>query len=75
MASDDSTMLLRVEHSPVVIHRYNRVAFDVGEPAIIKCRMQVRLFLISIGYIRCINSCFIENPVMYLVFTLYFLHL
>ena len=41
VASDDSTMLLRVEHSPVVIHRYNRVAFDVGEPAIIKCRMQV----------------------------------
>ena len=40
VASDDSTMLLRVEHSPVVIHRYNRVAFDLGETAIIKCRMQ-----------------------------------
>ena len=40
VASEDSTLLLRVEHTPVVIHRYNKVAFDVGEPAFIRCRMQ-----------------------------------
>ena len=40
VASSDSTLLLRVEHSPVVIHRYNKVAFDIGEPAFIRCRMQ-----------------------------------
>ena len=33
-------MLLRIEHSPVVVHHHNRVAFDVGHPAFITCRMQ-----------------------------------
>lgn len=33
-------MLLRVEHSPVVMHRYNKVAFDLGDMAIIRCNMQ-----------------------------------
>ena len=36
----DTTMLLRIEHSPVVVHQYNKVAFDIGEPAVIKCKMQ-----------------------------------
>ena len=40
VASEDSTMLLRVEHSPVVMHRYNKVAFDLGDMAIIRCNMQ-----------------------------------
>jgi echinoid protein len=36
----DTTMLLRIEHAPVVVHNYNKVAFDLGEMAVIKCRMQ-----------------------------------
>ena len=40
VASEDSSMLLRVEHSPVVMHRYNKVAFDPGEKALIRCNMQ-----------------------------------
>ncbi|GIY93158.1 hemicentin-2 [Caerostris extrusa] len=35
-----SEMMLRIEHSPVVRHTYNRVAFDVGETAVIQCKMQ-----------------------------------
>jgi len=36
----NSTMLLRIEHSPVVIHQHNKVAANVGETALIVCRMQ-----------------------------------
>jgi echinoid protein len=36
----DSTLLLRIEHSPVVRHLHNKVAADVGETARIACRMQ-----------------------------------
>ena len=36
----DTTMLLRIEHSPVVVHQYNKVAYDLGEQAAIKCKMQ-----------------------------------
>ncbi|XP_022658209.1 protein turtle homolog A-like isoform X3 [Varroa destructor] len=35
-----SEMILRVEHSPEVRHTYNRVAFDIGDNAILECRMQ-----------------------------------
>lgn len=35
-----SEMLLRIEHAPVVRHTYNRVAFDVGETAVLQCKMQ-----------------------------------
>ncbi|XP_035211455.1 hemicentin-2-like isoform X3 [Stegodyphus dumicola] len=35
-----SEMMLRIEHSPVVRHTYNRVAFDVGETAVLQCKMQ-----------------------------------
>ena len=30
---------LRVEHSPIVRHTYNKVAFDVGENASLQCKM------------------------------------
>lgn len=30
---------LKVEHSPIVRHTYNKVAFDVGENASLQCRM------------------------------------
>jgi len=36
----NSTMLLRIEHSPVVRHQHNKVAADKGETARIPCRMQ-----------------------------------
>ena len=36
----ETTMLLRIEHSPDVVHRHNKVAFDLGETAYITCRMQ-----------------------------------
>ena len=34
-----SETILRVEHTPVVRHTYNRVAFDLGETAILQCKM------------------------------------
>ncbi|UXI15868.1 metalloendopeptidase [Sarcoptes scabiei] len=34
-----SETLLRVEHTPVLRHTYNRVAFDVGETAVLQCKM------------------------------------
>lgn len=34
-----SETVLRVEHTPVVRHTYNRVAFDVGETALLQCKM------------------------------------
>ncbi len=36
----DSTMLLRIEHSPVVVHQHNKVAFDEGQVGYISCKMQ-----------------------------------
>ena len=36
----ESTMLLRIEHSPVVRHQHNKVAADLMETARIACRMQ-----------------------------------
>ena len=39
-ATAESTMLLRIEHSPVVVHQHNKVAFDEGQAARITCRMQ-----------------------------------
>lgn len=36
----DSEMLLRIEHPPQVRHTYNRVAFDPGDTAILRCQMQ-----------------------------------
>ncbi|XP_027196551.1 cell adhesion molecule Dscam1-like isoform X3 [Dermatophagoides pteronyssinus] len=34
-----SETVLRVEHTPVLRHTYNRVAFDVGEMAVLQCKM------------------------------------
>jgi len=34
-----SESMLRIEHSPVVRHTYNRVAFDLGETATLQCKM------------------------------------
>lgn len=34
-----SETMLRVKHTPVVRHTYNRVAFDVGETAVLQCKM------------------------------------
>ena len=36
----ESTMLLRIEHQPVVRHLHNKVAADKGESASISCKMQ-----------------------------------
>lgn len=36
----ETTMLLRIEHSPVVVHHHNKVAFDLDETAFIGCKMQ-----------------------------------
>ena len=36
----ETTMLLRIEHSPVVVHQHNKVAFDIKEKAEITCLMQ-----------------------------------
>ncbi|XP_035209923.1 hemicentin-1-like isoform X2 [Stegodyphus dumicola] len=38
--NDFSDMVLKVEHSPIVKHTYNRVAFDPRETAVLKCIMQ-----------------------------------
>ncbi|XP_076367050.1 contactin-3-like isoform X2 [Tachypleus tridentatus] len=35
-----SEMILRIEHSPIVRHTYNRLAFDMGETAVLQCKMQ-----------------------------------
>jgi echinoid protein len=36
----ESTMLLRIEHQPVVRHRHSKVAADLGQSASISCKMQ-----------------------------------
>ncbi|XP_045128409.1 hemicentin-1-like isoform X1 [Portunus trituberculatus] len=36
----DSSQLLRVEHSPITVHKANKVAFDLKEDAELECRMQ-----------------------------------
>jgi echinoid protein len=38
--STDSSMLLKIEHAPIFLHKHNKVAYDVGETAYIACRMQ-----------------------------------
>ncbi|XP_066252109.1 hemicentin-1 isoform X1 [Euwallacea similis] len=36
----DSTMHLKIEHEPIVLHPYNKVAFDISETADVLCRVQ-----------------------------------
>lgn len=38
-SSARSETYVRIEHSPVLEHTYNKVAFDVGETAILQCKM------------------------------------
>ena len=36
----ETNMQLRIEHSPVLVHQHNKVAFDLDETAFISCKMQ-----------------------------------
>ncbi|SPP78968.1 blast:Hemicentin-1 [Drosophila guanche] len=38
--SANSSMHLRIEHEPIIIHQYNKVAFDMRESAEVVCRVQ-----------------------------------
>ena len=40
VAKAETTMFLRIEHSPVVVHQHNKVAYDIGDTAFISCKMQ-----------------------------------
>ncbi|XP_048524239.1 contactin-2 [Dendroctonus ponderosae] len=36
----ESTMHLKIEHEPIVLHQYNKVAYDISENAEVTCRVQ-----------------------------------
>ncbi|XP_039283804.1 hemicentin-1 isoform X1 [Nilaparvata lugens] len=36
----ETTMYLRIEHEPVILHKYNKVAFDLRETAEVVCKVQ-----------------------------------
>ncbi|XP_055919081.1 nephrin-like isoform X1 [Eupeodes corollae] len=36
----NSSMHLRIEHEPIVLHQYNKVAFDIRETAEVVCKVQ-----------------------------------
>lgn len=36
----ESTMHLKIEHEPIVLHQYNKVAYDMSETAEVVCRVQ-----------------------------------
>lgn len=38
--SANSSMHLRIEHAPIVLHQYNKVAYDIRENAEVKCKVQ-----------------------------------
>ncbi|KAH8392513.1 hypothetical protein KR215_010007, partial [Drosophila sulfurigaster] len=38
--SANSSMHLRIEHEPIVLHQYNKVAYDVRESAEVVCKVQ-----------------------------------
>ncbi|KAL9924020.1 Down syndrome cell adhesion molecule-like protein 1 homolog [Glossina fuscipes] len=38
--SANSSMHLRIEHEPIVLHQYNKVAYDVRESAEVMCKVQ-----------------------------------
>ncbi|XP_050321107.1 muscle M-line assembly protein unc-89 isoform X1 [Bactrocera neohumeralis] len=38
--SANSSMQLRIEHEPIVLHQYNKVAFDIRETAEVVCKVQ-----------------------------------
>lgn len=38
--SANSSMHLRIEHAPIILHQYNKVAYDIRENAEVKCKVQ-----------------------------------
>lgn len=38
--SANSSMHLRIEHAPIVLHQYNKVAYDIRETAEVRCKVQ-----------------------------------
>lgn len=38
--SANSTMHLKIEHEPIVLHQYNKVAADIRENAVVTCKVQ-----------------------------------
>ncbi len=40
VGTTETTMFLKVRHSPVVVHQHNKVAFDIGQTALITCQFQ-----------------------------------
>ncbi|XP_044734690.1 hemicentin-1 isoform X2 [Chrysoperla carnea] len=36
----ESTMQLKIEHEPIVLHQYNKVAYDINESAEVLCKVQ-----------------------------------
>ncbi|XP_075224340.1 hemicentin protein echinoid isoform X2 [Lycorma delicatula] len=36
----ETTMHLRIEHEPIILHQYNKVAYDKGETAEVICKVQ-----------------------------------
>ena len=40
VGQSENTMVLVVEHSPISAHKFNKVAFDVGDKGQVRCRMR-----------------------------------
>lgn len=38
--SANSSMHLRIEHAPIILHQYNKVAYDIRENAEVRCKVQ-----------------------------------
>ncbi|XP_045473454.1 hemicentin-2 [Harmonia axyridis] len=36
----ESAMMLKIEHKPIILHQYNKVAYDIGETAEVTCKVQ-----------------------------------
>lgn len=36
----NSSMHLRIEHAPIILHQYNKVAYDIRENAEVRCKVQ-----------------------------------
>ncbi|KAL3269824.1 hypothetical protein HHI36_008882 [Cryptolaemus montrouzieri] len=36
----ESAMMLKIEHKPIILHQYNKVAYDLGETAEVMCKVQ-----------------------------------
>ncbi|XP_050086076.1 uncharacterized protein LOC126571536 [Anopheles aquasalis] len=40
VSATNASMNLRIEHGPIVLHQYNKVAYEINEKAAILCRVQ-----------------------------------